>query len=654
MNKKLKIFLLASSTISLPITLIACGTNATTTKTTPVAENWDDKVVFQLAQGGKYPLLIPLHKLVPIYNEQFKDTPDFLPVEIQDASVVKAKSEIELANLTAQKLEVIKNETNPSYNQIPNLILNSIEGAFVINQYDALLDLSNTNITSRLFDETLFEAHNKLPGNTTGKIYTIPFDVATLTGLMFNLDIMKLIFDQIVAGGGIVDQHSAIYQKTVNAASEGNAEIPADKFWRYMVTKSPDSFRGYLVNDATFTSLEALMEFADKVYTGLKIDESNISHEIKAKLFADKNLNPSVLSIDYIQIIFEQFLYDYFGVNNSSEITGDLSKFLWSLTQNAANAKQFIEYNYKKPAKKTALLNRLKAAFDTFVQTNKVRPLDIANNSASLKQKAFKSIYFNNHGNSEWSGWAVRDYDSAIGMAPAVGVRQTYLNTYSMEVNAEKKPEIYNGYAKPQDILWGNQITKMQKKSTKNVFYEGGSSLVAISTTPKRNKATTKFIEWLLTGSFKDANNQTIYAKDYITQLSSYIIPTKDRISFAQYQNLKAQKTAIETKLQVLYSEVVKSDANVKVIHDLEAKKGVVEGALLSLEDILLMKGIDLNTGAINEANKATLKFIPMDDITTKIMQVIRQALGETTKTVKNPNSVQTGEALIEAINKIK
>ncbi|MGY6172120.1 P68 family surface lipoprotein [Candidatus Mycoplasma pogonae] len=641
MTKKLKLLTLSASAVTIPALVVACS-----------SETKSEKVVFQLAQNLWYPLLDPIKDLAKIYNQQQKGTQDFLEVVVQDADDLKIKADEQLLiNQVAQQLETLKNQPDSSYENIPSMILNSLEGAFVINQYNRLLDLTGTPINKELFDETLYEVHNKLPGNTTGKTYTIPFDVTSLTGLTFNLDIMKLIFDQIEAGGGTVDKNSEIYKKTENADKEGRKEIPENKAWRYMVAKSTTAFTGYTVNDATFSSLQQMMEFAKKVFDGLKLDESKMSEDQKAAIFADSNPDPKVFSTDYTGVIFEQFLYDYLGVNQGTEIVGDVDKFLWKLSQDAANSKNYITYLFREASKKPELEKKLQEAFDAFVKNNSKILL---NNSAStLNPKAFKSIYFNNNGNLQWGAWDVRDYNSAFALAPHVGIKQSYITTYSMEKNAGGVKSKYETFAKPQDIFWSNQVMKMQTNSTRKVFNEGGSSLIAINTTEKRNKATVKFINWLLQGAFKDNDGKDVFAKDYLLENSSYVVPTKDRITFGQYQSIKTKYESYKSQLATMHAKANKTENEEKAIHDLEHKKALLEGALLSLEDILEMKGMNLQDGAIDANKRITLKFIPIDDLTSKVMNTIRSALAETTKTKSQDGSIKTGQGVIDAINKI-
>lgn len=649
-SKLFKNLVLATTILSAVSFAISCGNQAAektkdpvkpTNPVTPPTDNFDDKVVWQTSQNSHYPLNPVMNEIVKYYNENMKNTADFLPVVIQDSSVTKAISEDELAAQVATKLATLNN----NYDQVPNILLNSIRGSFIVNQYEKLLDFSNTEIKKELFDEDFYNNHNKIPGTIGDKIYSIPFDISSVDALVFNLDIMHLIFEQIKAGGGTIDENSEIYKKVVNAKTIGNAEIPAGNIWKHLKTKNSTSFSDYTVNDDTFKNYANLIKFAGKIYENLELDPT-LTEEEKTKL-SKAARDAKVLMVDYEGESFKKYLYSKLSANDGTPTGQD--KYLWKLVSDAANkGENYLEYKFIEGSEAEKLQNILKDVYSEFVQNNKQKTIV----GTGTDQKSFKSVYYGKGGVSDWASWDIRTYETAIAIAPHVGINQSKLTPLTKTVFAQGKPEVYDTFAKPEDVYWTKQLTNLvDTENDKGVFLEGGSSLVVVNTTESRNRSTIKFITWMLKGNMT-IDGQEIAVRDYIRDRSAYVVPTKDRITYEVYTSLKTKVDNMQNKINELNAKQTKTPEEQKELTNLEGRISFLMGAMLSLADILEMKGIDLKNGSLNNDKKIPFLSIFYDEYTNKIRQTISSALTETTETGKTPKTAEEFLATIKSISK--
>ncbi|CAC13496.1 LIPOPROTEIN [Mycoplasmopsis pulmonis] len=597
------------------------------------ATSFDNKVVFQTAQGKIWPLMRGLQPLVDIYNETQKGTKDFLPIELQSLEVSKYNSQRELSNGVQSRLKSEKNS------EIPNLLLSDTYSAFVVNQFNRLLDFSNTQITKDKFEEKFYQNNNKIPGHPDEKIFAIPFDIATIDALVFNVDIMAHIFEQIIAGGGKVNlsANNALKQKTDKAKQEGNAGIPDNKIWKYLVASSNEVFKNLEVTDATFESHESLQKFASDLYEGLKLKDDlaeNVKNELK------DSRDARIFEIDYQNDAFGKYLYDKLG--------GQPDKFLWKLKDDPTKqgaGKKYLEYTLKTD---TAMQELLKNTYEEFTKDNKEKNLSTIN-------KNLRSIYYNKNGNSDWATWDIRNYETAFAYAPTVGQNQVYNTPFvrrafidtDKNLTLEQRDKKFNHeITKKEDVLSLKQVTKQGKDSTKQIFHEGGSSIVAVKTTEKRDKATIKFLEWLFFGDLPEKYKNDENQGKVVLQLrntSSYVIPLKDRVNEQESQTLKALIDKKTKRIDELAKKTDRTKEEETEYIQLQDQLPSLQSVSISLEDLL----------ARQKENKETIVY-HHDENTSQLWSTISTILLDNTKpgTASNPAKQKTKEEFFEDIKR--
>ncbi|CAC13493.1 LIPOPROTEIN [Mycoplasmopsis pulmonis] len=614
-NKKILLEISSISTLALSSVFVSCIRS----------NDFSDKVIIQTAQGASWPLMPTFQKVVELYNKSQKDTNDFLEVELQDASITKTFDEDELArNVTAQ-LKVANN------NNIPNLILNNHKSAHLINEYQRLLDFTGTKISKDLYFEGLYNLHNKVIGQSSEKLFSIPFNVASLDSLVFNIDIMAHIFEQIKAGGGKItlSETNPLKMKIDKAKTEGNSEIPEGKIWRYLIAKSNNAYSNFNVQDWHFQSYQGLQEFASKVYDGLKLQE-NLNPQIQEKLLKDKNAN--IFKIDYQELPFQKLLFD--KINSDK----DTNNFLWNLkekTDAQGQKKSTLEYTINNSQE---LQNILKQTYEEFTKDNKQTNII----GSGINAKKLNSIHYAANGSVDWTSWDIRNYNSAFGFSSHVGITRSYDSPHSRRTyvsgNEQEKKKIIDDFPKWEDVYWSNQVTKVQKDSKHPIFYEGGSSLVAIKTTSKRDKATIKFLEWIYEANIP-GTNQKVWS--FLQNGSSYVFPTKQAVTDKAKADLESLISSKEKELESLKNLANPTQEQSKRKDQIEDEIGPLRAANLSLEDILNIK----------KQNQKTLN-IQNDDLTIRVISTIATLLFNTT--LNDPKKVSSEEFLETIMRMLK
>ncbi|CAC13492.1 LIPOPROTEIN [Mycoplasmopsis pulmonis] len=597
-----------------------------------VGETFDNKVVFQAAQGAGWPLMIGLREVIKIYNEDHKNDPDFLPVELQDQTITKTFGEDALVRNILEKFYHKKNS------EIPNILLNSPGGAFLVNQYERLLNLENSKINGDLFGKALRKTHSKIPGSDIEKLYAIPFDISTIEGLVFNIDIMAHIFEQIRAGGGKINlsETNALKTKIDQANQKGNTSIPEGKMWKYLVVKSNESFKGYEVNDDSFDTYEGLQEFASKVYDGLKLKD-DLSDEIKEKILQGQDAK--VFRMDYQNAAFGKFLYDRLDAYDGK------NPYLWNFEKDQATGKEgkHLDYNFKKDER---IKNILLEAYQDFTKDNKVTNVL----GEGLKAKKFRSIYYSTKGNTDWSTGDILRYNTAFAYVPHLGYNGSYA-TYTIRKDhlrnvqgsqkelEDKWQEIQKDYTKEDDVYYTRQTTRMKKGSQKAIFNYGGSSLVTIKTSEKRDKATIKFLEWIFTGDLSTKHGGG-KVKDLLRNRSRYIVPTVDRVTEEERDKIVK---VIEEKTKIfkdLEAKENKTEQEIQTMEKAQEERNYLMAVRLTLDDILE----SIKRNEYNRANHT-------DGYTTKVWGTISRSLLDSTR---NGGRKTSSSDLWEEIKKIQ
>ncbi|EFF41765.1 P68 family surface lipoprotein [Mycoplasmopsis alligatoris] len=408
----------------------------------------DNKVVLQTAQNQYFPLMIALQELVPIYNELEKNKEGFLPVELQKQDVTKATSEANLAK------NVITNiESNSS--DVPNLILGNQASAYLINKYDKLLDLSDTNINKEIFPKKVINQFNLLPGQkNVEKIYNIPFDITDTDALVFNLDIMNVIFELVEKNGGNVDKNLEVYKKA-QVAKENTNQIPETSMFKYLKAKDSNAFKDFKIDNTTFSSIESIQNFSLEVFNRTKFDIASLSAEQKAKLS-----DVQIFTIDYQEDAFKKDL-----INRTN------GQFLWSLDTKENN---LIKFDLKDNQK---LQTEFSTLWDKWNSYNKQSLVE----KVGEDTKSYFSIKYANN-KTQWASWDIRTYNTAIAFAAAVGTNQSYDSITSRNFFSRKDATAPKRWASNIDVNWNSQVFNSNAdKNLKTSYNLGGSSLIALS-----------------------------------------------------------------------------------------------------------------------------------------------------------------------------
>ncbi|QJG67061.1 P68 family surface lipoprotein [Mycoplasma phocoenae] len=598
-NKKLLVLSCAAIGIIAPLSSVSCSADEK-------QENKDEqnqvqnKVIFSTAQGEDWPLMRGIKPLVDEYNKTQNTQEGFVEVELQTAEDHFNYEEIEL-------LTSVKTSINEKSKIIPNIILGQHSGAYIISQYDRLLDMNENGINKTLFHSKINKLHSQLIGNEdkNSKLYSLPFDISDTDGLTFNLDLMNKIFEIVKAGGGNVDEKMPLYEKALKASTTGTS-IPAKSIFNYIEAKSKTAFKDLNVNAKTFESLKSVRDFVKAFHNGIKFNKSSVDSSVK---------NGSLLAIDYQEEVFQK------------ELASISNEKLWTIDSKGVDYTNILENKEVQDSFKNLWNDWNSALLTHDINVGEAASRSVNN---SLAKKTLSAVSYKQNGASDWASYDIRTYDTAIAYAASVG------RNYSMQSPWSKgyfKPDAdtYASWASLTDVEHQSQLIKSSENG-KKVYWEGGSSLIAIRNDNENlNTGTIKFLNWLYTGQINKVPNWI-----YFAQNTGYIIPYKEVLT---NENLKLLKQKEQEEINKW-----KEDMEKNASHLINANN--YHSAIVSLNSIL--KYIDKDAEVIeakNNYNGDWTSFQIISEIKTTLLNNSSKNIKEKT------NGERMLSSLIQIIN---
>lgn len=581
--------------------------------------NETKSIVFQIGHRKSWPLSGGLAPFAEYYNKTFKGQKDFMPVKMSYADDHNTTSEFVLARRAKDNIE------SGNFKDVPNIILGAQSGAYVINQYNRLMDLSDVGIKKDIFNQSIADLHSILSGQADkSRVYNIPFDNADTDALAFNLDALYFMLKMIEDGKGEVDWNADIPKRAKDAAQPGvGNDLPEKSIWRALKLKNSEPFKGFKVDEKTFKSMEKIRELAVKFHDGTTLDQSKVDAD---------TITGEVLSIDYNA---QAFLKEF-----KSRIGKTENDVIWKLVLTGDQKKPTrVEYNLPNNPEYVKIFKEL---WDTYTTKSIKRHVKKVNENS----KVFSSIKYMEHGIQEWGSWNIREFKSAISILASVGTNQRMLSSVSRKLFSKLKDgtlvkDFEKNNAKFEDVYLLPQLTLMSEGKDQ-IFAEGGSSILAVDTSKERdtntpeNRATKKFLSWLYTGKNTHTGTEEENWKTF-AKLSGYIMPLKDVISDA---NEKWMKDEIERLLKEV-REIEKKPNATETEKEVANKKfftlNNLRSALVSLQSIL---NLEKNKG------KVLVKASVTDDATSEIAKSIDKALYRST--IHDGQEIASADKLVE------
>ncbi|WFQ93484.1 glycerol ABC transporter glycerol-binding protein [Mycoplasma feriruminatoris] len=616
MRRKLLGLSAMTFTVAAPFVAIACSTTSSS-----------NRVLFSLAQGSGWPLALSLKPLVKYYNETFKNDKDFVLVKFQFADNKNNDPDVETHNIYGEFSlikKVKENMETGNTKALPNIILGAQSGAYVINQDQRLLDVSDQGINKDLFSKKVGDLHSVLAGQSdTNKLYNIPFDNADTDSVHFNLKLMKKMFDLIEKGGGSVEKELEIYKKAVASEKDtkGN-KIPEKSIWNALKVKTEknglnnsSSLKNIKITKETFESIESLRDLASKFVEGVEIDSEKINND---------TISGEVFSIDYQEDEFYKELH--------SRI--DQGKSIFELEKEGENKIPKVKYNL---VNDSAIKEEFKKLWEEW--SSSIKRIE-NNKNNSLDKKVFQSMKFMANADKEWGSWNIFRFQSAFSLAASVGAHQNKISQltrnhpyFGDDIKKDKDFETVN--AKEADVFMDSQITPSIKKgsnggvtSTTNggknvgIFHEGGSSIIPINVgNEKLNNGTKKFLKWIYTG--KNKNNEDNWLT--LAKTSGYIMPLKTVVTDETVKKIEDTVKKLEEKLKAT-SDISKEPQYFTL--------NMLRSSLLSLKSLVKL-----------EKGEVIAKAVVTDDKTAQITGHISKSLINQTE-IKNPSTTQADQLI--------
>ncbi|WFQ90149.1 P68 family surface lipoprotein [Mycoplasma feriruminatoris] len=633
MRRKLLGLSAMTFTVAAPFVAIACSTTSSS-----------NRVLFSLAQGSGWPLALSLKPLVKYYNETFKNDKDFVPVKFQFADNKNKDPDVETHNIYSEFSlikKVKENMETGNTKALPNIILGAQSGAYVINQDQKLLDVSDQGIDKKLFSSKIAELHSVLAGQgKTDKLYNIPFDNADTDSVHYNLKLMKKMFDLIKEGGGTVKEDLEIYKKAEASTKDNKGNnIPEKSIWSALKVKQPKngnsgtsgssvnggSLKSINVTEETFKSIKSLRELASSFVQGVEIDTSKIKED---------TLSGEVFSIDYQEDEFYKELH--------SRIDKPVFELENTNIENKKSSK--VKYNIINDGIVKSEFNKLwKEWSDSIKRTENT-------SKGEKNKKVFQSMKFMANGDKEWGSWNIFRFQSAFSLAASVGAHQNKISSLTKNhpyfgKDILEDPHFYTNNAKEADVFMDSQITPLITKTNNGndthttnstnsglgIFHEGGSSIIPINVgNEKLNNGTKKFLKWIYIGKNKI---NSIEEENWLTlaKTSGYIMPLKKVVNDNTIKTLQELVSTLETQLKDK-EDLVKEKSYFTL--------NMLRSSLLSLKSL-----VSLETG------KVTARAVVTDDRTAEITGNVSKALINQTNIYGNTTT--NAEELVKQFEQI-
>ncbi len=581
--------------------------------------NETKSIVFQIGHRKSWPLSGGLAPFAEYYNKTFKGQKDFMPVKMSYADDHNTTSEFVLARRAKDNIE------SGNFKDVPNIILGAQSGAYVINQYNRLMDLSDVGIKKDIFNQSIADLHSILSGQADkSRVYNIPFDNADTDALAFNLDALYFMLKMIEDGKGEVDWNADIPKRAKDAAQPGvGNDLPEKSIWRALKLKEGEPFKGFKVDEKTFKSMEKIRELAVKFHEGTTLEESKVDAD---------TITGEVLSIDYNA---QAFLKEF-----KSRIGKTENDVIWKLVLTGDQKKPTrVEYNLPNNPE---YVKTFKELWDTYTTKSIKRHVKKINENS----KVFSSIKYMEHGIQEWGSWNIREFKSAISILASVGTNQRMLSSVSRKLFSKLKDgtqvkDFEKNNAKFEDVYLLPQLTLMSEGKDQ-IFAEGGSSILAVDTSKERdtntpeNRATKKFLSWLYTGKNTHTGTEEENWKTF-AKLSGYIMPLKNVISDANEKWMKEEIDRLLKEVREIESKPNATEAEKEVANKKFFTLNNLRSALVSLQSIL---NLEKNKG------KVLVKASVTDDATSEIADSIDKALYRST--IHDGQEIASADKLVE------
>ncbi|QJB71316.1 P68 family surface lipoprotein [Mycoplasma sp. 1654_15] len=667
MKKKIIKSLATGFGLLAPIAILAsCGETEKTT------------INFATSQGEFWPMMMGMKEIIKIYNEQHKNDADFLPVELLAREKSKQDSEAGLLSQLQADLTTGKGNWD--------IILGNKATAYVANSFNKLLDVGTQTVNPNSFPKKIIDNYNKLLGSEgTNTLKSLPYNINDTDGIVFNLDIMNVLFDIIQSNGGTIDENSEIAKKVKESVGKGHS-IPKNSMFSAIKIKESSKttgFSGFTVNDSTFSDIKKAFEFAQKIYDNTEIDTTKLDADVK---------DTEIFAIDYASDVFRK------------QIMSKENKSFWteeSLNNNDLQLKVNIKTDqdlrtkvsnqfeeWENALKQTQFVGTTtgegeakKTQWTTKDIVTKTTTDSVQNNDG----KTFYSVKFTNFFTPEinqWGSFEVRQYLAAFTYAPLVGTNYSVDSPWARGFFAA---DLKDGKQKAEewttrdDVYATNQAMRSDENAQFSSYNAGGSSLIAVkSNNEKVNKNIKKFIDFLYNGTgLKDLTGADISAADFMAEQSAYFIPTTTTITQNKINELKTRQSTYKTKLAELDTQIASKKAEAEQIQAKVAKHekdttqpDATEAEKTKLTDFNTLKGkrakfdIAINnlTSVIISIDSA-LKFVnnektgilpqPANTEIIKIPTNLTNALFESTKKDK-PTHLTKEDFLTKLLNNVQ
>ncbi|WP_117275420.1 P68 family surface lipoprotein [Mycoplasmopsis edwardii] len=611
MKNKFKIISSLLALAALPIASLSCSPNEKQQKqiSYPTTEAIDNEIVFTAAQSGVYPLMIALKQIIPLYNETMNGHKDYVPVKLVTQNENNASSELELG---VQQANYIKENSK----NVANIILGNQGTAYLVNQYDKLLNVSSV-IKSQDFLDKVLNTHTKLVGEDVNskKIFNLPFNITDIDALSINLDLLAKLFEILETANAKIDKSSKLYQKVQASRNQGN-EIPTDSIIHFVKVKENNKLSQLTINDQTFENILDLMNFSKVLLDNLEIDRTKVN----AEKYPTRDL--AIFSVDYQQDTFFKVL------NNKLK-----GKKLWTL-KDSENPYDLSEINYH-------------ISSDKDIQKVFIETLDefIAQNKKLVENKnVLYNVKYENNKN-EWASWEIREYRTVFAFAAAVGYEQSIKSPTSVAFFAGGSEEKAAHFATADDVFLQPQLTKNNATDTYTSYCEGGSSLIPVSVdnNGKEDKGTILFLDWLYNGEV-EYDGEKIKVRDLLTKKSSYILPLKEKLT-------TASENWFDTEINKLSAKINHEKALLRNEENAETQGQLKKSIAKHTTEINYLKAGKVSYQSLKTFVKKEdqdFSYLPIDAKSSKIIKLIKDVLEQST--LKENEIKNSGQSVLNNI----
>ena len=473
----------------------------------------DGKIIIQTTWSAGGLAIEALNKVVEKYNESQKETPGFMPVQVEHV-------EGGYGTIPSQVITKIQSHDTKT---LPNLYIDYPSAVGQITPYKMNYDMGDV-VKRNWFIDQFVNVNDKIAGIPSGKLYSAPLAKST-EALAIDKPLLKWIFNKLQTAGATIDSSGPIVQEIMNQNISSNDLTAIEGQWGNFIGTST-SANSLVINDNIFKAYNPLFNFIN----------------LTQKLFTTPG-KPNLL-----------------GIDSPSNIIYSLSSLLtYNKEQNFLFSKNpstgYVDFNFlKNGSNQTQTFNKSYEMIKNAINSN--------------------SVWIG--GGGAYGSTRLQKHQMAISISSTAGLHYAYSSNRTRE-DLNKSETLFalpinrmDFYDSSHENIDVNGVTINLNDISSTISQ--GPSINNVHINASEDEASKKFLFWLYQASDSSSLIENHKPIDYFAQESSYIVPLKNaldndsilgtQVSGQDYSSLNGAMIGVKASFETLKRQLQESEAH--------------------------------------------------------------------------------------------